>query len=631
MYNLSSTEHVDESSSSQPNRDLLFYTSLVFVLEPKENATALSADELKKAVLALDPQATINKDTRSKNYWLRASTKHKLDKFQKLVQKKASLGAFTIREVRPDSPEEDRIRGHITKWLASTARAPNDGSAASRARTARDPPTSVAADRPRRHPPAHQSQQGNTVHIHSRTWLIQDDSVSIPTYLDQSFPVIKPDVDEPRLLAQTDLSTQEDVHPEGMDVALGKRAAMSATVPDEDNAPVPDFKGPVLPETQAVERPRKRVRIDLRFNTYKYFEEWDEPGSISSSRNASGEAQFASTINELPPACLQRILVYSIPDTTSTSAKKYRSALYGLMLVCSKWKNAVESAPSLWSYLSNANPPRMIDTWIQRSSGVTITVKFDGSIEYPTRVESALERFVDKVTPHRLRWRSVSFSNVPPTWKSYLAVARAFNGRAPALTSAKITTIYGTTMPFVHSLRFFEGNAQALRHITLTGVVPNLSDVPVFANIESLCIIRPMGICPAYVLRMLARNNRLRSLELVEVRPSYARLFQNIETLELPELVYFELHLLKEDTVEMAQLFTRLRAPKCRRLDLAIDMDHLKHLRLAFNMLEFGLEAFLVELGAWMSHWIVLNRAISVDAWVDNIPGVDSSKSAFRW
>ncbi|KAG9046641.1 hypothetical protein FS837_003919 [Tulasnella sp. UAMH 9824] len=273
----------------------------------------------------------------------------------------------------------------------------------------------------------------------------------------------------------------------------------------------------------------------------------------------------------------------------------------------------------------------MVDSCIQRSSGVTITVKFDGSREYPNRVQSALERFVDKVTPHRLRWNSVSFSNVPPTWKSYLAVARAFNGRAPALVSAKVTTLHGTTMPFVHSLRFFEGSAQALRQITLTGIVPNLSDVPIFANIDSLRIIRPMGICPAYVLRMLARNNRLRSLELVEARPSYARLFQNIEILELPELLYFKLHLLKDDTIEMAQLFTRLRAPKCRRLDLAIDMDRLKHLRLEFNMLDFGMEAFLVGLGSWMSHWIVLNRAISVDAWVDNIPGVDPRKSALRW
>ncbi|KAG9046649.1 hypothetical protein FS837_003927 [Tulasnella sp. UAMH 9824] len=389
MSNPSNTKRMDGSSSSQPDHDLVFYTSLVFVLEPKGNASALSVDELKKAALALDPRATIKKDTRSKSCWLHASIKHVLEKFQKLAQKKASLGAFTIREVRPGSPEEDRIRGHITKWLASTARAPNDGSSTSQARTSRDPPTSIAVDRPRRRPPTHQSQQGITIHVHSRKWLIQDHSVSIPTYLDQSFPVIKPEVDEPRLPTQTDSSAQEDARPEGMD---RRRSARRGATPPQS-----------LPAPSHSLAPNK------------------------------------------PP----------VPGTSRVA----------------RGKRAATSA----TFPDEDNAP--------------VTVKFDGSIEYPNRVESALGRFVDKVAPHRLRWRSVSFNDVPPTLESYLAVARAFNGPAPALAFAKVTTIYGTTMPFVHSLRFFEGSAQALRQVTLTGVVPNISDVSIFANIESLRVI----------------------------------------------------------------------------------------------------------------------------------------------
>ncbi|KAG8944177.1 hypothetical protein FRC04_002133 [Tulasnella sp. 424] len=301
------------------------------------------------------------------------------------------------------------------------------------------------------------------------------------------------------------------------------------------------------------------------------------------------------------------------------------------MAVCKKWKIAAESTPSLWSHLSNANPPGMLDACIQRSSGVAITVHFDGSMEYPSTVQSALDKFVDKVTPHRLRWRSLQFNDVPPTWSSYLAIARAFSGPAPALKSAEVTTIHATTMPFVHSLRCFSGDAGALRYVVLTGIVPKLEDVPIFARVETLRVIRPMGICPAYLLRILARNDKLRYLELVDVRPSYARLFQNIETLELPELLQFKLHLLGENTVEMAQLFTRLRAPKCRQLDLAIDTDNLEALNLAFNDLGFDLEAFLVILGTWMSKWIVLNSTRSVYRWVDPTPSGISNKPVLHW
>ncbi|KIO20308.1 hypothetical protein M407DRAFT_10953 [Tulasnella calospora MUT 4182] len=610
MSSTSSTEHAEgTASSSRFDRDLSFYTSLTYVLEPKEKSSALSTDALQQVVLKLDP--------------------------------KADLGAFTIRKVHPSSPEEERIRRHVTKWLASTASASNEESAA--VGTSGDPPTSTTLDESEQHPSTQQ---------------------------DQSFPDNKSDVDEAGPSTPKEASAQEDTRTYGRrvvgrraaprqsttalsrssasrappvsfpsrvtdptrclrSVVLGKRAATSAALSDQD--PSFNFDGLDSHEIHAAERPRKRVRFDLGFNTYKYFEEGDEPRLIPGRSNASGGAQLAPTINKLPPACLQRILIYGIPHPTSNSAKSYRSALHGLMSVCSKWKRIAESTPPLWSHLSNTNPPAMLDACIQRSTSIAITVHFDGAAEFPSIVQSALERFVDKVAPLRLRWKSVRFNDVPPTWSSYLAVARAFNGPAPALVSANVTTIYGNTMPFVHSLRFFGGDAQALRHVTLTGIVPELSDVPIFANIVSLRIIRPMGISPAYVLRMLARNNKLRSLELVEVRPSYARLFQNVETLELPELLHFKLHLLNENTVEMGQLFTRLRAPKCCRLDLAIDIDHLKNLRLEFNMFEFDMEAFLVDLGSWMSNWMALNRASSVEAWVDPTPGGESSKPSFCW
>ncbi|KAG9041174.1 hypothetical protein FS837_012645, partial [Tulasnella sp. UAMH 9824] len=314
MSHPASTEPAEGTTSpSDFDRDVVFYTSLTFVLESKAKSSAPTADAVKYAVSKLDPEARTTKDTRSKNYWVHASTKRKLENFQKLIHEKASLGAFAIREVHAGSPEEERVRRHIVKWLASTASASNE-----EASTARDSPTGTTVDRLRKNSSIDRSLR------------------------DQSLPATKPDVDEagPSILKGT--LAPEDARPEGMKrrrlprrrasprentptlshssasdkpsvpgpsrVALGKRATTSRAFSSQNKDVLSGSNGPDSPEIQAVERPRKRVRIDLRFNTYKYFEEWDEPESIPGTGNASGETRFAPTINALPPACLQRIL-----------------------------------------------------------------------------------------------------------------------------------------------------------------------------------------------------------------------------------------------------------------------------------------------------------------------------------
>ncbi|KAG8919296.1 hypothetical protein FRC01_001361 [Tulasnella sp. 417] len=507
---MSSTSSAEspEGTSSQSDRDIFFYTNLTFVLEPKEKSSAPSEDALQHVISKLDPHARITKDTRSKNYWLHAITKHKFDKLNKLAQNKADLSGFTIREVRPNSPEEERIRGHIAKWLASTASASHEVPATSR--PSGDPP-GTAVDRSRQRLSVRRSRQdqspsGTKADVDKAGPSIPKESFAqdgaLPGGMDRSRSTRRRAAPRKGAAAPSYSSTSSEPSGSGPSrgeiactFSLGKRAAVSPPLSDQNNAPVPDVDGLDNPESPTVERPQKRVRIDLRLNTYKYFTDDDERRTTPSDADTFGGAQLAPTINELPSACLQRILIYGTPCPASNPVKVYRSALYELISVCSKWKAIAESTPSLWSHLSNANPPGMLEACIQRSTSVTIAVHFDGTVEYPSKVQSALEAFLDKVAPHRRRWKSVQLNNVPPTWESYLAVARAFNGPAPRLVSAKVTTIYGGTMPFVESLRFFGGEARALRHITLSGIVPNLSDVPLFMNIESLRIIRPLGVC----------------------------------------------------------------------------------------------------------------------------------------
>ncbi|KAG8952882.1 hypothetical protein FRC04_003331 [Tulasnella sp. 424] len=647
-------EHAS-TSSSPPRRDSAFYLGLTFVLEPRDKSIVASEKDVRAVLttLELHGEATTTRDSRSKNIWLHTSTAH-LTKIRRLAKKNTVIDAFTIREFNPNTPEETRIQHHISSWLASDTGGPDEGATTSSSSQS----TTAEANRaqrqsktsqPRRATKSEPEEAGPSTS--NTTPALEDDGPRNTGKRKSSRRIAGVRQGTP---APARSSSPDNEHLAGPSRARGKRKAARASSPDEElsagpsrtlgkrtaarafspavQAPAANSRELNLPEDSIQERPSKRVKFDLDRNTYKVFEEWKEPEPLPRDNNDSGAVVTSRpTIKDLPSDCLKAIFVHGTPDPAISSAKEYRLALYDLMSVCLKWKSTAEGTPALWSHLSNANPPGMMDACVQRSSTATVTVQFDGSMEYPSNVESALKRFVDRVTPLRSRWTSVRFNDVPPTRSSYSAVATAFGGPAPALTSAEVTTIHGTTIPFVHALRFFAGEAPALRHVTLTGVVPQLEEVEIFGKMESFCVFRPMGISPAYLLRMLGRNNRLRHLELVDVRPSYARLFQNIETLELSELIHFKLHLSGENTAEMAQLFTRLRAPKCRRLDLTIDMDNLKNLNLPFNFMDFNMEVFLVGLGTWMSRLIVLNRARSVDRWVDPAPDGASSKPAFRW
>ncbi|KAG8944185.1 hypothetical protein FRC04_002141 [Tulasnella sp. 424] len=649
------------TSSSPPPRDSAFYLGLTFVLEPKDKSTVASEEALQFLLknLGILGEATTTRDSRSKNIWLQTITAQ-AKKIRKFAKDKTVIGAFTIREINPNTPEELRIQHHISSWLASDTGgcAPDDGASASSSSQSATAEANRAqrqskTSRPRRAIKSEPEEAGPSTSNTSNTTPAPGDGGprnSGKRKASRRIAGVRQGTPAPARA-----SSPDNEHLAGPSRARGKRTAARASSPDEEHLAGPSSRAlgkrtaarafsPAV-EAQAAnsrepspsddsipERPSKRVKFDLDRNTYKVFGEWKEPEPLPRDNNDGGAVVISRpTIQDLPSDCLKAIFVHGTPDPATSSAKQYRLALYDLMSVCLKWKSTAEGTPALWSHLSNANPPGMLDACVKRSSTTTVTVQFDGSMEYPSSVEVALKRFVDRVTPLRSRWTSVRFNDVPPTRGSYSAVATAFGGPAPALTSAEVTTIHGATIPFVHALRFFAGEAPALRRVTLTGVVPHLEDVAIFANVESFHVIRPMGMGPGYLLRMLGRNDKLRHLELVDVRPSYARLFQNIETLELSELVYFKLHLLGENTAEMAQLFTRLRAPKCRRLDLAIDMDNLKNLNLQYNLLDFDMEVFLVGLGTWMSRWIVLNRAWSVDRWVDSARDGASSKPAFRW
>lgn len=115
---MSSSDH-SNPLSSELERDLAFYSGLTFVLEPKRKSAAPSEQSLQSVITKLDQNATTTKDPRSKNHWLRVTDGIAAAKIRRLLRRNSDFGDFTVREIRPASAEETRIRLYITKWLAS--------------------------------------------------------------------------------------------------------------------------------------------------------------------------------------------------------------------------------------------------------------------------------------------------------------------------------------------------------------------------------------------------------------------------------------------------------------------------------------------------------------------------------
>ncbi|KAG9019445.1 hypothetical protein FRB90_002268 [Tulasnella sp. 427] len=314
---------------------------------------------------------------------------------------------------------------------------------------------------------------------------------------------------------------------------------------------------------------QKHFRIDLRYNKRKFIEARDtsDLDATPPPNNDDDDTTPPTSIRNLSLECLQLILLHATPDALTCRAKTYQEALYGLVLVCRTWRDAAVRTPSLWSHLTNGITARMLEACLHRSAGSLVTVHFDGAVEYPINVQTSFDRFVTKVIARSPDWKSLRLTNLPPTWHSVLTVDQALNCAVPKLTSITVTTIYDTTIPRLHRLRF---DTPRLRHVFVNGLIPDLSTC---ANLQTLSLRRPKGVSAAPLVVLLARNSTLLRLELEDVRVLSGHLFREPETFEMSELVHFKLHLLEVNTAETAQVFTRLREPKCKTLDLSIDMN----------------------------------------------------------
>ncbi|KAG8998364.1 hypothetical protein FRB90_012313 [Tulasnella sp. 427] len=381
--------------------------------------------------------------------------------------------------------------------------------------------------------------------------------------------------------------------------------------------------GSQSPNPPTASKLNRKVRIDIRYNRKRDIEARD-------TFHSEDDPTPIPTIKNLSLECLQLIVLQVTPDPLAAPVKRYQKAVYIFVRVCRRWRDAAVKTRSLWSHLANGYTPGMFEACIRRSVGHHITIDFDGVLEYPINVQAAYDRFVNKIIPRRLNWRSVRFTDIPPTWSSALTVDRALNGPKPRLFPVTITTIHSITITRLHPLRF---ETPTLRHLILTGFIPDLTDVSTFSTLQKLCVRHPKGLSSSSLVVLLARNSNILQLELEEVRLLLGHLFRQPNTFGLSKLARFKLHLLENKTAEMAQIFTRLRAPKCKGLDLSIDMDNLNELELTFKNFKDCVESFLVQPGTWLSRWMILDggKMRSGYHWLKSAAEGALNKSIFYW
>ncbi|KAG8976941.1 hypothetical protein FRB90_009004, partial [Tulasnella sp. 427] len=262
-------------------------------------------------------------------------------------------------------------------------------------------------------------------------------------------------------------------------------------------------------------------------------------------------------------------------------------------------------------------------------------VSFDCSETTSSDIYDVMAKGVDTEAPPRHRWLSVEIVDLPPTSDSIKAVNYILKG-ADSLKSVTVKSRLDMP-PENRDNTVLQIRSKNLKVINITGFIPKLQDMKTFGQLETLRLHHPMGFNLTHFDFIMADQKNLRCLELVEVRPLEGRSqrFVRFIPYHLPELRELKIQLLGRETIAMAQIFSRMRAPKCRRLEMSIDLDGLAKLPPALDekaVNRFDVWRFLGVLGTWISDWrlddSLQDRSVSKQE-----PAINSqvTSQGFRW
>ncbi|KAG8980592.1 hypothetical protein FRB90_007612, partial [Tulasnella sp. 427] len=443
------------------------------------------------------------------------------------MKQKRDFDVFIVREVRTGAPEETRIRQYISKLSASNA---GWGSLAPGVFMKKD--VSKPSDEGRRAQPSTRSTGRQSSRLAAR----RADSLQTETPASIDLPAVN--------ASKAKQKAPRSPLPEETSQADGPLGLLAGAAPDDHEEgrpsttisttlPAVPTRGSVAPwdiqdrptcitshHEETVAGPSNLKRAATEAIGVAEVEAETAPAKADDKAIKIPTQQGKRVRLDLPSEdenCSSVVPVAPAGPTIHSLPPKFMS-------VCSDWKTVAEGKPSLWTHFANGSPPGMLDASIVRSSGILVTVQFDGLMEYGSKVEAALNAFVSKVVTRRLDWKSVHFTNLPPTTSSVGTIRHAMNGSTPELISATFTTSYNSVVTSLHEIAF---DAPSLRHLAIGGLIPCLSNTLVYANLETLCLGSPLGLAPAALVRILGRNDKLKRLELDDIRVISAHLFQH--------------------------------------------------------------------------------------------------------
>lgn len=249
-------------------------------------------------------------------------------------------------------------------------------------------------------------------------------------------------------------------------------------------------------------------------------------------------------------------------------------------------------------------PPDVVCTHLARFKGEGLKIAFLASVDRSDGVDEeiqALKRFIKMVAPFRPWWTSLVIVDIPASG-GVSPLQHLFDPLASSLREIFIGTKNNLPLSTWQPLKFKIG-APNLRVLCVHGATPDLGDYPFSRQLERLHLVNPAWINTINLIGTLAINHTIRDLKLVNIKLALGeeRLKQDIEVFDLPRLESFTLSTLSTSS-EFGQLFTRLRAPNCRKYDISVDLDQLASSKIKsnvvattieWNLLGFGLQQFL--------------------------------------
>ncbi|KAG9049304.1 hypothetical protein FS837_010724 [Tulasnella sp. UAMH 9824] len=218
----------------------------------------------------------------------------------------------------------------------------------------------------------------------------------------------------------------------------------------------------------------------------------------------------SSPYYRLPPELLAFILTLRFTDTDGLPKGFEITELYRLRLVSKLWKELIEGAPTLWTYISSDYPTVVIQDCVRWSKNHLLQIRVPPILS--TSVEALIE-VLQLLQLHSHRWKTLEYCPNNRRWIDTIRSRHFLESPAPMLQSINVNLEeFGEFEPPVN---LAGGMAKGLRHVTLKhAILPEYSNFVHGLETFSLRNMNRNEVQMGEILNIFVKNPALRRFEL---------------------------------------------------------------------------------------------------------------------